>query len=164
MVHLHKGSYRYTHTHTQTQVSSVLCCCCCGMPHCRCPWRCFMTMCCTVASACLVVVAAAAELRSLLLLLHVLWPFSFLARKFVATCLEFRMRRCRLSCAQTKQTKREQRDCAQKKFTSVQRGVYLTCERGVYVCVCVLVLLAFDFHFLQLKFLHKANVINIYVA
>lgn len=132
MVHLHKGSYRYTHT----QKSSVLCCCC-GMPHCRCPWRCFMTMCCTVASACLVVVAVvvAAELRSLLLLLHVLWPFSFLARKFVATCLEFRMRRCRLSCAQTKQNEARARLCT-KKFTSVQRGVYLTCERGVYVCVC----------------------------
>lgn len=23
-----------------------------------------------------------------------------------------------------------------KKFTSVQRGVYLTCERGVALCVC----------------------------
>lgn len=122
MVHLHKGSYRYKYTHTHTQVSSVLCCCCCGMPHCRCPWRCFMTMCCTVASACLVVVAvvvvvaaAAAELRSLLLLLHVLWPFSFLARKFVATCLEFRMRRCRLSCAQTKQNEaRAARLCTKK--------------------------------------------------
>lgn len=126
-----------------------------------------MTMCCTVASACLVVVAVvvgAAELRSLLLLLHVLWPFSFLARKFVTTCLEFRMRRCRLSCAQTKQNEARAARLCTKKFTSVQRGVYLTCERGVALCVCVLVLLAFDFHFLQLKFLHKANVINIYVA